>query len=65
MESLETYIDARIEVDRLTPRTDTGVVNPGLGGEASKKLEAAVERSNQAQADLRSQLGVFLPHFSG
>lgn len=65
MNALETYIDARIEVDRLTPRTESGVVSPGLGGDSSKKLEAAIERSNQAQADLRHQFGVFLPHFSG
>lgn len=59
--ALEAYVDARIEVDRLTPKSD-GLVTAGLGGAGSDLLSGAIERSNQARTDFASRLGKLLIH---
>lgn len=62
MTALETYVDARIEVDRLSPEQQAGAPSPGLGKYGSDLLTAAIERSNQARTDLAAKLGKLMIH---
>ena len=57
MEALETYIDARIAVDRIEVHPAPGEMTGGIGRYSADLLAGAKKHSNEAKTTVETCLG--------